>query len=300
MRIQHPYRQRGDFLRSHHRPELEIAPSVRAPAVAGRFYPANRAELASLVEELLAAARGDAPPPAPFRAVIAPHAGYVYSGPTAAAVFARLELPALVVILAPNHTGVCNVAGGVSLWEDGAFRTPLGDVPVDARLAAALRAASPLVGVDHEAHLGEHAIEVELPFLQMTRPDARIVPLLLAWDAWEAARALGETLAELVRVAAEPVLLLASSDLNHYEPAAVSEEKDARALAAVTALDGAELLKRCRSERISMCGRGPAAVVLAAARSLGAQRAEVVDYRHSGWVSGDNTRVVGYAGVVIP
>lgn len=214
--------------------------------------------------------------------------------------FARLELPALVVILAPNHTGVCNVAGGVSLWEDGAFRTPLGDVPVDARLAAALRAASPLVGVDHEAHLGEHAIEVELPFLQMTRPDARIVPLLLAWDAWEAARALGETLAELVRVAAEPVLLLASSDLNHYEPAAVSEEKDARALAAVTALDGAELLKRCRSERISMCGRGPAAVVLAAARSLGAQRAEVVDYRHSGWVSGDNTRVVGYAGVVIP
>jgi len=215
-------------------------------------------------------------------------------------VFARLELPALVVILAPNHTGVCNVAGGVSLWEDGAFRTPLGDVPVDARLAAALRAASPLVGVDHEAHLGEHAIEVELPFLQMTRPDARIVPLLLAWDAWEAARALGETLAELVRVAAEPVLLLASSDLNHYEPAAVSEEKDARALAAVTALDGAELLKRCRSERISMCGRGPAAVVLAAARSLGAQRAEVVDYRHSGWVSGDNTRVVGYAGVVIP
>ena len=204
------------------------------------------------------------------------------------------------MILAPNHTGVCNVDGGVSLWESGAFRTPLGDVPVDSGLAAALRAASPLVGVDHDAHIGEHAIEVELPFLQMTRPDTRIVPLLLAWDGWDAARALGETLAALVRAAAEPVLLLASSDLNHYEPAAVSEKKDARALEAVTALDGAELLRRCRSERISMCGRGPAAVVLAAGRSLGAVRADVVDYRHSGWVSGDNARVVGYAGVVIP
>jgi len=273
---------------------------VRRPAVSGRFYPAARAELASLVGELLAAAKADAPSAAPVRAAIAPHAGYVYSGPTAAAVFARVTLPRLVVILAPNHTGVCNVEGGVSLWEEGAFRTPLGDVPVDAGLAAALRAASPLVGVDHEAHLAEHAIEVELPFLQMTRPDARIVPLVLAWDAWEPARLLGEALARLVRAAAEPVLLLASSYLNHYEPAAGSEKKDARALEAVTALDGAELLQRCRSEGISMCGRGPAAVVLAAARALGARRADVVDYRHSGWVSGDNARVVGYAGVVIP
>ena len=214
--------------------------------------------------------------------------------------FARVAVPALVVILAPNHTGVCRADGGVSLWEDGAFRTPLGDVPVDAKLAAALRAASPLVAVDHDAHRGEHAIEVELPFLQLTRPDARIVPLVLAWDAWEPARQLGEALARLVRAAAEPVLLVASSDLTHYEPAAVAERKDARALEAVTALDGAELLARCRRERISMCGRGPAAVVLAAAQALGARRAEVVDYRHSGWASGDTTRVVGYAGVVIP
>jgi hypothetical protein len=123
---------------------------------------------------------------------------------------------------------------------------------------------------------------------------------VIAWDAWQHARALGETLARLVQSTAEPVLLLASSDLNHYEPAGVSEQKDARALEAVTALDGEELLARCKRERISMCGRGPAAVVIAAGRSLGARSAEVVDYRHSGWVSGDNGRVVGYAGVVIP
>lgn len=245
-------------------------------------------------------ARTGAPPPAPCRAVIAPHAGYVYSGPTAAAVFARVAFPALVVILAPNHTGVCDADGGVSLWESGAFRTPLGDVPVDAAFAADLHVATPLVGVDHRAHRAEHAIEVELPFLQKARPDARIVPLVLAWDGWAEARSLGETLARLVRSAAEPVLLLASSDLNHYESAAIAERKDARALEAVTALDGAELLKRCRTEHISMCGRGPAAVVLAAARALGATRADVVDYRHSGWASGDIARVVGYAGVAIP
>jgi hypothetical protein len=230
-----------------------------------------------------------------------PHAGYIYSGPTAAAVFARIAVPALVIILAPNHTGVCEVEGGVSLWEAGAFRTPLGEVLVDADMAQALREVSKgLVDVDHDAHRAEHAIEVELPFLQMLRSDVRIVPLVIAWDAWEPARQLGEMLATLVQAAGEPVLLLASSDLNHYEPAQVSEQKDARALEAVTALDGEELLARCKRERISMCGRGPAAAVLAAARGLGAEQAEVVDYRHSGWVSGDNGRVVGYAGVVIP
>src|SRR5438093_976830 len=107
-----------------------------------------------------------------------------------------------------------------------------------------------------------------------------------AWDAWDAARLLGEMLARLVQAAGEPVLLLASSDMNHYEPAGVTEQKDAQALEAIRALDGAELLARCRRERISMCGRGPAATVIAAARVLGAERAEVVDYRHAGWVSG--------------
>lgn len=266
--------------------------------MSGRFYPGAPAELAAAVTALL----GDAgpSPTAPYRAVIAPHAGYIYSGPTAARVFARVAVPSLVVILAPNHTGVCRAPGGASLWEAGEFRTPLGDVPVDAPCAAALRAASPLVAVDHEAHRAEHAIEVLLPFLQVLRPDARIVPFVLAFDAWEPARELGEALARVVRDAREPILLVASSDLNHYEPAAVSKQKDARALEAVTALDGAELLARCRRERISMCGRAPAAVVIAAARALGATGAEVVDYRHSGWSSGDDSQVVGYGGVVIP
>lgn len=270
---------------------------VRAPAVSGRFYPEDRAELERVVRDLLAAAEAPAAAPAP--AAVAPHAGYVYSGLTAAHVFARLELPRLVVILAPNHTGVCRAPGGASLWERGAFRTPLGDAPVDEEFARALLRACSLVDVDHEAHEREHAVEVHLPFLQLRRPDTAIVPLVLAWDGWDPARELGEALAGLVRRWTEPVLLLASSDLNHYEPATVSELKDAHALAAVQALDGAELLARCRRERISMCGRAATATVLAAARALGARHAEIVDYRHSGWVTADERTVVGYGGVVI-
>src|SRR3989441_3734496 len=179
---------------------------------------------------------------------ISPHAGYLYSGLTAAHVFARLRLPRLIVIVAPNHTGVCRAPGGASLWEKGAFATPLGEVSIDDAFADALLAACPLVGVDHDAHRTEHAVEVMLPFLQLLQADARIVPLVLAWDDWTSSEQLGNSLATLIKGAAEPVLLLASSDLNHYESAAVSELKDAQALGAVQALDGAELLDRCRRD----------------------------------------------------
>ncbi|TMG80939.1 MAG: AmmeMemoRadiSam system protein B, partial [Betaproteobacteria bacterium] len=159
-----------------------MTPGVRPPAVSGRFYPSDPVELRATVATMLADARRPHPltpsPPAErgnVRAVIAPHAGYIYSGPTAARAFARVTIPGLVVILAPNHTGISEAKGGVSLWEAGAFRTPLGDVPVDAEMAAALLEVSRgVVGVDHDAHRAEHAVEVELPFLQMLRADVRI------------------------------------------------------------------------------------------------------------------------------
>lgn len=274
---------------------------IRAPAASGRFYPADPARLADEIDALCRDARADAhgASPQPAIAAIAPHAGLPYSGPTAARVFVRLALPRVIVIVAPNHTGVWRAPGGASLVARGAFRTPLGDVAVAEDLARALLDTEPLVAEDADAHRGEHAIEVELPFLQRLRPDARIVPLVLAFADWEPCRALGDTLARVVRLWPEPVLLLASSDLDHYEPAFVSERKDARALAAVEALDGAELLARCEREDISMCGRAAAATVLAAATTLGATRGVVVDYRHSGQVTGDLERVVGYGGVVI-
>lgn len=271
--------------------------ALRAPAVSGRFYPGTRHELDAAVRGLLE--RVPNAVSAPARGALAPHAGYLYSGFTAACVFAHLSVPPLVVILAPNHTGVCRAPGGASLWEAGAFRTPLGDVSVDEQFADRLLGASPLLGADHAAHRDEHAIEVQLPFLQVRRSDVRIVPVVLAWATWTECRALGLALAQLVAAWPEPVLLLASSDLNHYEPAAVSERKDRAALAALAALDGEELLARCRREPISMCGRAPAAAVAAATRALGATRGTVVDYRHSGWVTGDAAAVVGYGGMVI-
>lgn len=272
--------------------------NTRAPAVDGRFYPGATPELDRALRGLFDPLRPFSHPAA-ARAIVVPHAGYLYSGMTAALTFARVRIPPIVIILAPNHTGLGEGAGRAALWEAGAFQTPLGDVAVDERCAALVRAACPLVAVDHLAHRDEHAVEVELPFIQFLSPETRIVPLVLGWDDWASCRVLGEALAAVIRVHPEPVLLVASSDLSHYEPANSAELKDAQALAAVQQLDGEELLHRCHREGITMCGRAPVATVLAAARALGAARADVVDYRHSGWVTGDERSVVGYAGVVI-
>lgn len=228
-----------------------------------------------------------------------PHAGLMYSGGCAARVFARTEWPRYAVLVGPNHSGAVGTGDGASLWAYGAFRTPLGDVPVAEELAAALAARSDLVTHDPVAHAREHSLEVELPFLQVLAPDSTIVPLLLAFDDWRRCRALARAVADAVRAWPERVLLVASSDMTHYESAAACDAKDRQALAKVAALDGEGLLDVCRRRRVTMCGRAAAAVVIEAARLLGATHGEVVDYRHSGWVAGDDASVVAYAGVVV-
>jgi len=269
---------------------------VRKPAVAGLFYPAQPAALLSAVEALIN--HPDAVPIA-AAAVIAPHAGYQYSGATAGAVFARVAVPRRVIIVAPNHTGAGRATHGGSVWAVGSLRTPLGDVPVDELMAADLLARCPLLEDDPDAHRTEHAIEVMLPLLFVRRPDVAVVPILLGWVDWPRSRSLAEALAGAVRASDEPVMIVASSDMNHYEAAGVSREKDERALAEVARLDGEALLDVTKRYRISMCGRVPAAATLHTARLLGATVAEVVDYSHSGMVTHDDSAVVGYAGVVI-
>jgi len=268
---------------------------IRRPAVAGQFYPAHPAQLLAAVQGMLAESEAAA---APARAAIAPHAGYVYSGRTAARVFARLEVPRRVVVLCPNHTGLGESSHGGSACAVGVWQTPIGDVAVDEALAARLLALCPLLEDDPDAHRREHAVEVMLPFLLVRRPDVALTPVVLAWADWPSCRALGEALATLVRESEEPVLLLASSDMNHYESAEIGKRKDALALAEVVKLDGESLLEVTRRNHVTMCGRAPAASVLHAARLLGAASAEVVDYSHSGMVTGDDEAVVGYAGVV--
>lgn len=273
----------------------------RRASVAGYFYPDDPAELRRVVTAFL-----DGTPEVPRRclAAITPHAGLMYSGACAGAVFGRMALPKTIVILAPNHTGVCE-SPGASLWRSGMFETPLGAVSIDETFATALESTCDLVAHDPAAHRDEHAIEVELPFIAVCSPRSTIVPIVVGWSDWHRSERLAAALVETAKASREPgsgaddLLFLASSDMTHYESAEMAARKDSLAFAAIEALDGRGLLDVCGREQITMCGRVPAAIVLETARRLGAASAHVVDYRHSGFVTGSDRSVVSYAGVLI-
>jgi AmmeMemoRadiSam system protein B len=273
-----------------------IALPSRTPAVSGTFYPALPGRLRADVRGFLA--QGTSPARRAI-GVLAPHGGYTYSGATAGAAFAAVEVPATCIILAPNHTGRGRARQGGSLLVDTAYRTPLGNVEPDTELGAALQnRAGPLLIEDPLAHAEEHGVEVLLPFLQMRNPAARVVPLVLGWEDWERTRRLAHAMHDVIGDRSD-VLLVASSDMNHYEPAIACADKDAVALERIVALDGEGLLEVTRSRHISMCGRVPVACALEVARLAGHLRAEVVGYSHSGLVNGNHDRVVGYAAALI-
>lgn len=268
----------------------------REPAVAGRFYPADPTRLAADVALLLRERPdGAGEPAAPRRAagILSPHAGYVFSGSVAGATWGAVEVPDRVIVMCPNHTGY---GAAASLWPDGGWHTPLGRVAVDRPLASALL-ASGLCAADREAHLLEHAVEVQLPFLQARHPGATLVALCLSRLPFDRCEALGRAVAAAARETG--ALVVASSDMSHYLPAEVARERDRLALEPLLALDARGLHRVVERERISMCGFVPATVMLVAARELGATAASLVRYRTSGDVTGDDSSVVGYAGAVI-
>lgn len=266
--------------------------SVRAPAVAGSFYSGGRERLEAEVRSLLPE------DVRPGRAIgaIAPHAGYVYSGPVAGAVYARLEIPSVTIILCPNHTGL---GAPAALDPSDSWRTPLGDVPLDRELGRRLLELAPSLEEDADAHAHEHSLEVQLPFLQVCRPDVRLVAISIGARDLDLCREIGEAAAAAVREREERPLLLASSDMNHYESRAIGRAKDDRALAHIEALDPEGLFSTVFSGRISMCGVLPSTALLFAARSLDASAARVVARRDSGDETGDPSSVVGYAGVIV-
>jgi MEMO1 family protein len=268
------------------------AEAVRTPAVAGSFYPSNPLQLKTAVERFLVRTL----PPVRPAALIAPHAGYVYSGATAGRVYACVDLPPRLIILCPNHTGL---GAPISTASGGAWRTPLGDVPVDGELAGVLMRALPEAVDDPLAHRREHAIEVQLPFLQVLLESFTFVPVVVGTDSLSRLEALGYALAETVCASQDPVAIVVSSDMNHYEDATTNREKDSAALEAVLRLDPVGLHAVVHEKHVSMCGHGPAVAALFACKRLGAERADLVDYTHSGMVTGDDTEVVSYAGVRI-
>lgn len=274
--------------------------AIRRPAVAGRFYSANAQRLRAEVEMLttLPAVPGQQAAESRISAVgcISPHAGYSYSGPVAGALYRRLDLPRRCVILCPNHTGQ---GEPLAIMSEGAWRTPLGDAPIDEEMAAALKFATPLLREDPGAHQFEHALEVQLPFLQVLRPDFQFTPIAVGTSHFESLSALGNAIADVLAGLPEPALVIASSDMNHYEGDEVTRTKDRRAIEQVLALDPRGLYETVRHGQISMCGYAPATVMLTAARKLGATKAEVVRYATSGDVSGDRDTVVGYAGIAV-
>jgi MEMO1 family protein len=269
--------------------------TLRQPAVAGRFYPRHPDELRSEALAYLRVADDQQPC---LRAIgcIAPHAGYMYSGHVAGAVFARMEIPQRCVVLCPNHTGV---GRALAIMSEGAWATPLGEVPIDDELAGALKQQCPLLQEDAAAHRAEHGAEVELPFLLLRQPKLKFVPIALGTAQFEPLEQLGNALAQAVAGQKDRVLIVASSDMNHYESDAVTRAKDHRAIARILSLDPRGLYDVVTQQAISMCGFGPAVAMLTAARQLGAKSAELVKYATSGDVSGDRDMVVGYAGVIV-
>ncbi|HZQ96593.1 MAG TPA: AmmeMemoRadiSam system protein B [Candidatus Sulfotelmatobacter sp.] len=269
------------------------ATTLRNPAVAGRFYPGDPGELRTQLHSFLSPSQAE-----PVRALgcIAPHAGYMYSGHVAGALFARIEIPRCCIVLCPNHTGQGQL---LAMMAAGAWKTPLGDVPIDETLARALQRQFPLLHDDFAAHRSEHAAEVELPFLQLRQPQLRFLPIALGTSRFEPLEHLGKALAAVIAEQNHPILIVASSDMNHYESDAVTRVKDHRALEPILALDPRGLYDVITEHDISMCGFGPAVAMLTAARESGATSAELVKYATSGDVSGDRDMVVGYAGVLV-
>jgi len=266
----------------------------RAPAVAGRFYPGSPEVLAREVEAL--SARGAAVrAPRPALGVMVPHAGFIYSGAIAGQTFALVEPAARALCMAPNHTGR---GAAQALFSGASFGLPGGDVLVDQELTAALLDGFCL-SADNVAHEREHAIEVELPFLRAQNPAVQIAALCLARLSLRECAALGNHVARVISQLGPRPLLVASSDMSHYVPAAQARRLDGLALERVLALDPEGLYQTVIAHDISMCGFVPTTVMLFAAVALGARRAELVRYGNSGDRSGDYDRVVGYAGVIV-
>jgi AmmeMemoRadiSam system protein B len=270
--------------------------SVREPAVAGRFYPGDAARLRKDVISYLSTQ--EAPQEERVRAIgcVVPHAGYMYSGRVAGAVFSRLEIPPCCIVLCPNHTGL---GRPLAIMKEGSWRTPLGDLPIDSDLAGKLLQTFPALVEDSAAHRSEHAIEVELPFLQVLCPDVKFVPIAVGTGQLMLLEHLGEAMATVVSDREHPVLIIASSDMNHYEDDVTTRVKDRKAIDQILDLDPVGLYETVMRESISMCGFGPAVAMLTAAKRLGTKEAELVQYATSGDVLGDRETVVGYAGIIV-
>lgn len=264
----------------------------RNPAVAGQFYHGTVERLKEQVAQYI---RADTPKESAI-GIMSPHAGLIYSGSVAGEVFSSIKMPQTFIMLGPNHTGL---GPDISLMDAGEWVIPTGLFRIDSKLASKIALKSGRVSRDAQAHIFEHSLEVQLPFIAYFSTDIKIVPIALLSASYADCLDLARAIAEAVRDADYPVVILASSDMSHYLPEKQARRKDAMAIEKILALDPEGLYETVRKERISMCGYLPATVMLAASKLLGADSARLIKYATSGEVSGDFDSVVGYAGIVV-
>ena len=265
---------------------------VRRPAVAGTWYPGSAQGLKAMIQGFLDSEAS----PKPALLAVSPHAGYIYSGAVAGKVFSRVSIPRKVVVAGVNHRGAGSSA---ALMTQGTWETPLGSVKLDGELGQELLGRCPLLDDDPKAHQYEHSLELQVPFLQYFQNDLLLTPLALSFVSYDECLEIGRALAESIRLQAEPVLMVASTDMTHHEPAEAARQRDMKALEQILALNPKGLFETVRHLGITMCGVLPTTVCLLAAKELGASRAELVAYTNSGEATGDFRQVVGYAGLII-
>jgi len=266
---------------------------VRPASVAGMFYPADPGELAGMIARMMHMKKGEGN--VQVRGIIAPHAGYAYSGPTAALAYGKLAGGTydVAVVVAPSHREFFE---GVSVYDGDAYATPLGSVRVDGDLRTALCAAAPFVRASARGHGQEHAVEVHIPFLQSLLRDYSLLPLVIGHQTPETCYALGEALGTVLR--GRNALLVASTDLSHFHYDSEAREIDRVMIGDVKAFDPRALMSHIAEGTAEACGGGPAAAVMTGLRALGASRFEVAGYATSGDVTGERDRVVGYMSAV--
>ncbi|MBU0665042.1 MAG: AmmeMemoRadiSam system protein B [Proteobacteria bacterium] len=264
---------------------------IRRPAVADRFYPGNPDILSREIQELTQSAT----PAQKAHAVVSPHAGYMYSGAVAGETFAQVRVPETVIILGPNHHGQgAPIALSTTPWQ-----MPMGLVPIDTTIADALLKTCSVITVDETAHRFEHSLEVQVPFLQARQKNLSIVPLVVSHISYPLCLEVGTAIAKVIAESGKEILIVASSDMTHYEPRTAADKKDHYALKKLADMDPSTLYHAILDYNISMCGIMPVTIALIAAKALGATKTELVRYTDSGDVSGDTSQVVGYAGVII-
>jgi len=265
---------------------------TREAAVAGQFYPGSPGELRDMIKDMTdsKAERKET------IGVVSPHAGLVYSGPVAGAVFSSIKFTNTFILIGPNHRGVGRL---LSITTGGSWKTPLGEVQIDSGLAKAILTASDGLEEDTLAHRYEHSLEVQVPFLQYFKPDVKIVPIVLAQAAPQVYQGIGRAIAGTLKSRGEAAVIVASSDMTHYEPHESAKVKDKKAIEAILGLDADELVRRIGKYDISMCGYAPVISLISASLEMGAGKTELVKYQTSGDTSGDYSSVVGYAGIII-